>query len=60
MDINEKFEAVDKFLADIYEKGVSNVVCPICKTPLKFDGDTTHYTISCQTDNCLCETFRGI
>lgn len=60
MDINVKFRAVDMFLKDIYEKGNSEVVCPICKTPLKIDGDTSNYTVSCQTKNCLTETFRGI
>lgn len=60
MDINEKYKAVDKFLDDIYKKGSSDVVCPICKTPLKFDGDTSGYIVICQTENCLCEIFRGI
>lgn len=60
MDINEKYKAVDKFLKDIYTKGKSDVVCPICKTPLKFEGDTSSYAVTCQIENCLSETFRGI
>jgi len=60
MDMNEKFKAVDKFLEEILNNGKSKVVCPICKTPLKFEGDSSGYTVSCQTKNCLSETFRGI
>lgn len=60
MDIDEKYKAVDKFLEDIYTKGHSDVVCPICKTPLKLDGNTSGYIVACQTENCLSETFRGI
>ena len=60
MDDNEKYKAVDKFLEDIYTKGQSDVVCPICKTSLKLNGDTSGYIVTCQTEHCLCETFRGI
>lgn len=60
MDINEKFKAIDNFMSDLFEKGESNVVCPICKTPLEFSGDESCYTIKCQTPNCLIEVYRGI
>ena len=60
MDINEKFNAVDKFLEEISSKGKSNVICPFCKTPLKIEGNSSGYTVRCQTEHCLCETFRGI
>lgn len=60
MDINEKINAVDRFMSDLFEKGESNVVCPTCKTPLEFIGDTSCYTVKCQTSNCLIEVFRGI
>lgn len=60
MDINEKFNAVDKFMSEIYEKGKSNVVCPVCQTPLEILKGSSCYTVKCQTPNCLIEVFRGI
>ena len=55
--IAEKENAAELMLES---KGFSDVVCPICKTPLKFDGDTSGYVVICQTENCLYEPFRGI
>lgn len=60
MDINEKIETFNKYLKDIHDKGKSDVVCPICKTPLKLEGDATSYSVVCQTKNCFEATFRGI
>lgn len=60
MDINEKFNVVDKFMSELFEKGKSDVICPICKTPLKIVGSMSCYTVKCQTEDCLSETFRGI
>lgn len=54
------FKAVDKFLDEIVNKGKSDVICPICKTPLKIDYCSTSFEVRCQTDNCLSETFRGL
>ena len=56
-----KYEAIDKFLKELYEKGKSEVVCPFCHTPLKIEGDiTASYEVKCQTEGCLKSTFRGI
>lgn len=60
MDIDEKYKAVDKFLEEIHLNKKSDVICPICKTPLKFTGNSSCYEVVCQTPNCLRETFRGI
>lgn len=60
MDINEKFNVIDKFLKECFEKGNSDVICPVCKTRLKIDYNKSCYTVRCQTQNCLSETFRGI
>lgn len=61
MDMNDEiFKAVDKFLQERYEKGKSDVVCPICKTPLRFEGNDLAYAVLCQTPNCLNVGFRGI
>ncbi len=62
MDIKKiKNDAVDKFLEELYKNNRSEVVCPICMTKLIIDGDiSTSFTVKCQTENCLSETFRGI
>lgn len=61
MDKKQGFDAVDKFLEDLYKNGKSEVVCPFCKSKLQIDGDIrTSYTVHCATDDCLSETFRGI
>lgn len=54
------FEAVDKFLDEIVSKGKSDVVCPKCKTPLKIEYYSSSYVVSCQSENCLREGFRGL
>lgn len=61
MDKQKAFDAVDKFLDDLYKKGKSDVVCPFCKSELLIDGDIrTSYEVRCMTENCLKITFRGI
>lgn len=60
MDINEKFDVVDKFLTEYGKKGKSDVICPVCKTPLDIKYYGTSYKVVCQTENCLVEGFRGI
>lgn len=55
------FAAVDKFLDDMYQKGHSDVTCPKCGTLLEIKGDIRiSYTVRCQTENCLHESFRGV
>lgn len=54
------FKAVDFFLTEISEKGKSDTVCPYCKTKLELLTNNTSYEVTCQTKNCLKETFRGI
>ena len=60
MDTKMKYDAVDKFLKDISEKGKSDVVCPSCKKPLIYEENGASYSVRCETENCLTETFRGI
>lgn len=53
-------KAVDEFLDEIVNKGKSDVICPICKTPLKIEDFSSGYVVSCQSENCLREEFRGL
>lgn len=60
MDKKIMFKAVDKFLSDLSQYGKSDVKCPFCNTPLKYEGDNSAYEVKCETPNCTKETFRGI
>lgn len=61
MDKNVIYNAVDKFLDELYKNGKSEVVCPVCKTKLELDGDImASYSVRCKTEGCVEETFRGI
>ena len=54
MDIDE---AVDKFLENLANEKKEMTICPICKTKLKITYAGASYTVSCETENCLQETF---
>lgn len=61
MDKKVIYNAIDRFLSEVYKNGKSDVVCPVCKTRFEIDGNIrTSYSVKCQTDGCIEETFRGI
>ncbi|MCQ2593938.1 MAG: hypothetical protein MJ196_01600 [Treponemataceae bacterium] len=54
------FELIDAVLDDYAKKGKTDKICPYCGTPIKKKVVGMGYTVSCQTQNCLQETCRGI
>lgn len=56
----QDFELIDKVLEDYFEKGKTDIKCPYCGNYMVKEVCGNSYRVTCRTEDCLSEEFRGV
>lgn len=57
---DKDFKLIDDVLKDYEQNNKTDKVCLHCGKPMKLLQHGNSYEVRCETDNCVCEYFRGI